>query len=374
MKAHIATSLKAGPLSLGAKFRIWPPVVLAPMAGVTNYPYRKICRDLGAPLCVGEMVSSRGLLEGGRKTWHLTRFGDDERPRSIQIFGNIPDKMAEAARRLRDELDVDHLDINFGCPVPKIVTKGMGAAAALDISNFRKVVRAVVKAAEPVPVSIKIRLGMDEERFTFREAGRIAEEEGCAWVALHGRTARQMYSGKSRWEYVAELKSSVSLPVLGNGDLFEAHDALRRMEETGCDGVVIGRGCLGNPWLFRDLLCLFEGRRPPEQPGLEDRLRVIREHFELLVEYYDRNEGMAALAMRKFGAWYMRGLRGAASLRREFQSITAREELERLLEEVRRRNAEPAPPTPRTRATNPPQPALPWSLPGQRGRPARGKQ
>jgi len=313
---------------------VWPPVVLAPMAGVTNYPYRKICRDHGAGLCVSEMVSSRGILCGHDRTWKLAQFGADERPRSIQIFGCDAEAMAESARILKGELDVDHIDINFGCPVPKVTRKGMGAAAAEDPENFRRVVHEVVRAADPVPVTIKVRLGMDSSRLTFRETGKVAEGEGCAWIALHGRTARQMYSGKARWDLIGELKASVGLPVLGNGDIFEAPDALRMMEETGCDGVVIGRGCLGNPWLFRNLKLLFDGTGRPERPSIESLVAVIREHFDLLAAHYGDSIRSAGLMMRKFGTWYARGLAEATALRRAFQTIETREDLDAILERV----------------------------------------
>lgn len=321
------------PIPLGP-MRIWPPVVLAPMAGVTNYPYRKICRDYGAGLCVSEMVSSRGILAGHDKTWHLAQFGADERPRSIQIFGCDPLAMGESVRRLRGELGVDHVDVNFGCPVHKVTRKGMGAAAPLDAENFRNVVASVVRAAGPIPVTIKVRLGMDEGRLTYLLAGRVAQEEGCAYIALHGRTAAQMYSGKARWEPIRLLKESLSIPVLGNGDIFEAPDALRMMEETGCDGVVIGRGCLGNPWLFRGLQRLFDGSGAPERPALRELVEVIRLHFDLLVAHYDQTPRSAALMMRKFGTWYVRGLAAATDIRVLFQRIEDRADLERILERI----------------------------------------
>ena len=313
---------------------IWPPVVLAPMAGVTNYPYRKICREFGAGLCVSEMISSRGILEGGEKTWKLAAFGRDERPRSIQIFGCDPEKMGEAARVLRGELDVDHIDINFGCPVRKVTRKGMGAAAFLDRENARRVVRAVVRAVDPVPVTIKVRLGMDGEQITFRDAGRAAQDEGCASIALHGRTAAQMYSGRARWDLIGELKQLVAIPVLGNGDIFSAPDALRMMEQTGCDGVVIGRGCLGNPWLFRDLVRVFERSGAPERPGVDEIVAVIRQHFRLLLEHDRAYPRLAALQMRKFGTWYVRGLRGSTALRTRFQKIESEEDLEAILDDI----------------------------------------
>ena len=319
------------PLELGPKIRIWPPVVLAPMAGVTNYPYRKICSEQGAGLCVSEMVSSRGILEGHRGTWRLVHFGDEERPRSIQIFGCDPDRMGEAARRLIGELDVDHIDINFGCPVPKLVKRGMGAAVPADPQNCRQVVRAVVRAAGPVPVTIKVRLGLDDDCLTYELAGRVAEDEGCQWIAVHGRTARQMYSGKADWRPIAELNEKLSIPVLGNGDIFEPEDALRRLRETGLPGVVVGRGCLGNPWLFAGLKAVFEGEEAPPRPPLEDVISMVREHFFLLRDHFESTERQALLRMRKFGAWYATGFPGAAEFRRQFNLLSSAEELERIL-------------------------------------------
>jgi nifR3 family TIM-barrel protein len=326
--------LAAAPIPLGPRIRIWPPVVLAPMAGVTNYPYRRICREQGAGLCVSEMISSRGVLEGGQKTWRLAWFGPDERPRSIQIFGCKPHEMAESARILRGELGVDHVDINFGCPVKKITKRGMGAAAFLDLDNCRRLVRDVVRAVDPIPVTIKVRVGMDEDRLTFREAGRIAEGEGCAYIALHGRTAQQMYSGKARWELIGELKEALTIPVLGNGDIFAAPDAFRMMEKTGCDGVVIGRGCLGNPWLFKHLKMLFDGEGIPQRPSLVELVRLIREHYQLLLDHNSDCPKLAALQLRKFGSWYVRGIRGSSQLRAAFQHLETREDLERILELV----------------------------------------
>lgn len=326
------TPHRFAPLALTDRLKIWPPVVLAPMAGVTSYPFRKICNRYGAGLSVSEMVSSRGILDGHRGTWKLVHFGENERPRSIQIFGCDARAMGEAARRLREELDVDHIDINFGCPVPKLTRKGMGAAVPADPENCRLVVRAVVRAADPVPVTIKVRLGLDDGRMTYRDAGRIAQEEGCRWITVHGRTARQMYSGRARWDRIRELKESLSIPVLGNGDIFRAEDALGRLEETDVDGVVIGRGCLGNPWLFRDLRCAFEGRGIPPRPRAEEVVAVVREHFQLLRGHFSESDREAILRMRKFGAWYASGFRGAAEFRRRFQRIESESDFEAILE------------------------------------------
>ena len=351
------------PIALGSKIRIWPPVVLAPMAGVTNYPYRKLCAEFGAGLCVSEMISSRGVLEGGRKTWRLAQFGPEERPRSIQLFGTDPHDMGEAARVVKGELDVDHVDINFGCPVRKVTRKGMGAAALLDLENTRRVVGAVVQAVAPTPVTIKVRVGMDEERITFLEAGRIAEGEGCAYIALHGRTAQQMYSGQARWELIGALKEAIGLPVLGNGDIFAAPDALLMMEQTGCDGVVIGRGCLGNPWLFRDLKRVFTGSGTPALPTIEELVATMRRHHDLLLAQNHEYPRLAILQLRKLVAWYVRGLRDSSQLRNLSQKMETSTDFHEVLERVEeggyaRGTRDPALPTRHLASTGRPEPEV----------------
>jgi nifR3 family TIM-barrel protein len=298
------------------------------MAGVTNYPYRKICRDFGAGLCITEMVSARALKENHWRTQEIAEFGPEESPRSLQIFGSEPAVMAEAVELVRDR--VDHLDINFGCPAPKVMRRGAGAVIPANPDLCRAVVRATVKAAAGVPVSVKLRLGLDEERFTFREAARIAEGEGCAYIGLHARTVAQRYSGNARWDYIAELVNQVRIPVLGNGDVFRAEDAFRLMERTGCQGVIIGRGCLGNPWLFGDLKRIFDGTGGPVAPTLEEVISIIRLHYRLLREHFSYPRA-ADVAMRKFGTWYARGLRNATAIRRQFQTIDGPEDLERVL-------------------------------------------
>jgi nifR3 family TIM-barrel protein len=298
------------------------------MAGVTSYPYRKICREYGAGLCITEMVSARALLEDHWRTQEIAQFGPEESPRSLQIFGADPEVMAEAVRRVKD--NVEHIDINFGCPVPKVTRRGAGAAIPANPALCRAVVRATVRAADPVPVSVKVRLGLDEDRFTFRDAARIAEDEGCAYIAMHARTVAQRYSGAARWSYIRELREQVKIPVLGNGDIFRAQDAFLLMEQTGCDGVVIGRGCLGNPWLFADLKRMFEGTGGPVEPGLDEVIAVIRRHYRLLCDHFSLPRA-ADMAMRKFGTWYARGLRNAATIRRQFQTINGPEDLERVL-------------------------------------------
>ena len=315
-------------LSIGSKIRVWPPVVLAPMAGVTNYPYRKICYEHGAGLCISEMVSARGLVEGSEKTHDLAHFGADEGVRSLQVFGAEPEVLARAIEMVKD--DVDHIDINFGCPVPKLMKKGCGAAIPAKPDLCRAVVSAAVKAADPLPVSIKVRLGLDEEKFTFRDAGRIASEEGCAYIGLHTRTVEQRYSGRARWDYITELKSLATIPVLGNGDIWQAPDALRMIRTTGCDGVIIGRGCLGNPWMFSHLRMLFDGSGQPRRPSVEELVAVVRRHYRLMKEHFSRPQA-AEFMMRKFGTWYASGLYNASSIRRHFQKISSESDLEEVL-------------------------------------------
>ncbi len=258
-------SLDIGPI------RVEPPVVLAPMAGVTNAPFRRLAREFGAGLYVSEMIGARGLVEGSEKTLALARFDDDEVPRSIQLYGTDPGALGEAVALLVSDRGVDHIDMNFGCPMGKVTRHGGGAALPWKTDLFRSIVRAAVGNAGGVPVTVKFRKGIDDDHLTFLDTGRIAEEEGAAAVALHARTARQLYSGEADWSAIGELKRAVStIPVLGNGDIWTAEDARRMVHETGCDGVVVGRGCLGRPWLFRDLADVFAGRTP-ETPPLSDR-------------------------------------------------------------------------------------------------------
>src|SRR5919201_5465909 len=266
------TAIKIG------EMRVWPPVVLAPMAGVTNYPFRSICRRYGAGLYVSEMINARPLVDGRDKTLKLADFGPEESPRSLQLYGADPHYVAEAVKRLVDEGRIDHLDMNFGCPVPKVTRKGGGAAIPLKPNLLLNIVRAAVSHAQHVPVTIKFRMGINLDYLTYLNAGRVAEDEGCAAVGLHARTAAQLYHGHANWEAIAELKQAVKIPVLGNGDIWEAEDALRMMRQTRCDGVIVGRGCLGRPWLFRDLADVFDGREPADPPNFGDVLEITFRH------------------------------------------------------------------------------------------------
>jgi nifR3 family TIM-barrel protein len=327
--------LEVGPL------RVWPPVVLAPMAGVTNPPFRTLCRRFGAGLYVSEMITARALVEGNRKTLLMASFGAEETTRSLQLYGVDPRYVGEAVSLLVGEDRVDHLDLNFGCPVRKVTSKGGGAAIPLKPRLLRNIVRAAVAAAGRVPVTIKFRVGIDDRYPTFLEAGRIGQEEGCAAVGLHARTAAQLYDGEARWDAIAELKRAVTrIPVLGNGDVWEAEDALRMMRTTGCDGVIVGRGCLGRPWLFRDLASVFEGREPPNPPDFGGVVDVMLEHARLLVEW--AGEEGAMRAFRKHSSWYTKGFPGGAALRQRLMQVKTRGELGEVLAGVDR--AQPFPP------------------------------
>jgi nifR3 family TIM-barrel protein len=316
------------PLALGA-LRIWPPVVLAPMAGVTNYPFRAICRRFGAGLYVSEMITARPLVERRDKTLKLAGFGPNESPRSLQLYGIDPHFVGEAVKMLVGEGQVDHLDMNFGCPVRKVTRKGGGAAIPVKPNLLRNIVRAAVANAGDVPVTIKFRLGIDDQLLTYLVAGRVAEDEGVAAVGLHARTAAQLYDGEARWDAIGQLKRSLTIPVLGNGDVWEAEDALRMMRSTGCDGVIVGRGCLGRPWLFRDLADVFDGREPEDPPRLGQVIGVMLEHAERMVEWFGQRPALSAF--RKHASWYTKGFRGSAELRARLMTVSTLGELERML-------------------------------------------
>jgi nifR3 family TIM-barrel protein len=317
------------PLALSEELSIWPPVVLAPMAGVTNPPYRSLCRRQGAGLYVAEMLHARGLAERDQRTLSMASFGPDETVRSIQIFGSEPDAMASAARFLVEELGVHHIDINMGCPVRKVTARGGGSALPARPRLMARCLAAVVNAAGSVPVTIKVRLGLDEEHFTWQDALDVAADEGARWIGVHSRTAAQLYSGTARWDLLGEIKSRARLPVLGNGDIWEAHDALRMMRSTGVDGVIIGRGCLGRPWLFRELADVFAGREPQDPPSLGEVLTILREHGRLLVDFFGERKGV--LELRKWCTWYTKGFPNSSRAREALQRIESLADMETLV-------------------------------------------
>ena len=317
-------------LDLGGR-PVWPPVVLAPMAGITNRSFRRLCRE-HAPtgLYVNEMVTARGLVEGDATTWSMVRFDPEESPRSLQLYGTDPDSVGAAVRLVRQEGLADHVDLNFGCPVPKVTRKGGGAALPYKRALFGRIVTAAVDAADGrVPVTVKMRIGIDEATPTYLEAGRIAQDAGVAWVALHARTAAQHYSGEADWSAIAALKGALRVPVLGNGDIWEASDAVRMMRVTGCDGVVVGRGCLGRPWLFGNLAEVLAGRPDPGHPGLAGVAATLRRHAALMGEEMGEHRGIREI--RKHIAWYLKGFAVGPAIRTALGLVSSLAELDQLL-------------------------------------------
>ncbi|MEE6263556.1 tRNA dihydrouridine synthase DusB [Plantactinospora sonchi] len=327
-----------GPLTLGPH-TVWPPVVLAPMAGITNVAFRQLCREQGGGLYVCEMVTTRALVERNPKTLRMVAFGDGERPRSLQLYGIDPEVTAAAVRMVVEEDLADHIDLNFGCPVPKVTRKGGGAALPWRHRLFARIVGSAVRAAAPagVPVTVKMRKGIDDDHLTYVEAGLAAQDAGVAAVALHGRTAAQRYSGTADWDAIGTLKQALDVPVLGNGDIWEADDALRMVAHTGADGVVVGRGCLGRPWLFADLAAAFDGRPQRRLPDLGEVAVTMRRHAELLADWYadgGRNpngERDGCVDFRKHVAWYLKGFPVGSELRRALAMVNSLAELDDLL-------------------------------------------
>ena len=317
-------TLRLGP------YPVDPPVVLAPMAGITNVAFRQLCREHGAGLYVCEMVTTRALVERSRKTLRMVAFTAHERPRSLQLYGVDPDIVADAVRMVVDEDLADHVDLNFGCPVPKVTRKGGGAALPWRRHLFARIVTAAVRAAGTMPVTVKMRVGIDDDHLTYLDAGRIARDAGVAWVALHGRTAAQRYAGVADWNAIAKLKQALDIPVLGNGDLWEADAALRMVRETGVDGVVVGRGCLGRPWLFADLAAAFAGRSQRLLPNLGEVAETMRRHAVLLGEWLG-DEQAGCTDFRKHVAWYLKGFPVGAALRRALAMTSTLAELDDLL-------------------------------------------
>jgi len=325
--AQARVALRIGP------FEVDPPVVLAPMAGVTNPAFRRLCREYGAGLYVCEMITSRGLVERNPETFKMIRFEPDERPRSMQLYGVDPATVATAVRIIADEDLADHVDLNFGCPVPKVTRRGGGAALPFKRRLFERIVSGAVHAAAPagIPVTVKMRVGIDDEHQTYLAAGRTAADAGVAAVALHARTAAQRYSGQADWSAIARLRDALpaELPVLGNGDIFSAADAHRLMASTGCDGVVIGRGCLGRPWLFGELEAALTGRPMPDTPRLGEVTRTLARHARLLCDHLGGYKGIRDL--RKHVAWYLKGYPAGTDLRRRLGMVCSLDELDELL-------------------------------------------
>ena len=314
------------------------PVVLAPMAGITNSAFRTLCREQGAGLFVSEMVTARALIERHPETMRLITPGKGETPRSVQLYAVDPVVVGKAITMLMEENLADHIDLNFGCPVPKVTRRGGGAALPFKRKLFSAIVESSVKAAAPfgVPVTVKMRVGINSDHHTFLEAGKSAADAGVAWIALHARTAEQMYEGQADWSAIARLVEHMAptgVPVLGNGDIWSGADGVRMVNETGCAGVVVGRGCLGRPWLFADLVSAFKGDASPAQPTLFEVRQVMMRHGQLLVEFFE-SEGRAMRDFRKHMAWYLKGFSVPRALRANFGMVSSLGELEHLLDQL----------------------------------------
>jgi len=317
-------------LTLG-DLRVSTPVVLAPMAGVTNAAFRRLCREQGAGLYVCEMITSRGIVEGDATSLAMLAFDETEEVRSVQLYGVDPVYVGKAVEILCGDHGVNHVDLNFGCPVPKVTRKGGGAALPWKAALLGDILTAAVTAAVPygVPVTMKTRKGIDDDHLTYLDAGRIAQETGCAAIALHGRTAAQHYSGRADWDAIGELVRHVDIAVLGNGDIWEASDAVAMAEKTGCAGVVVGRGCLGRPWLFRDLAAAFAGEDVLGLPRLGEVAAIMRRHAELLAAHLGEERGCTEF--RKHIAWYLKGFRAGGEVRHQLAMISSLAALEELL-------------------------------------------
>jgi nifR3 family TIM-barrel protein len=326
----MTSSTVAAPALQVGRLTVSPPVVLAPMAGVTNAPFRQLCRTYGAGLYVSEMVLAQALLHGNAKTERMLSFAPGESPRSVQLYGSDPVVVGAAVARLVGDGRLDHVDLNFGCPARKVTRRGGGAAVPLKPRLLAAIIGAAVRSAGRVPVTVKFRLGVTDALPTSLATGCIAEAEGAAAVALHARTAEQHYAGPADWDAIGELKSAVrTIPVLGNGDIWEPTDALRMVGETGCDGVVVGRGCLGRPWLFRDLADAFAGRPIAPAARLGAVAAVLREHARLLVDWFGPRRG--PIELRKHAGWYLTGYAVGPELRRRFGLVSSLAELDDLL-------------------------------------------
>jgi nifR3 family TIM-barrel protein len=324
------TAVAVAPLRLSERVVADPPVVLAPMAGITNTAFRRLCKSYGGGLYVSEMITSRALVERNPKTMQMIEFAPDERPRSLQLYGVDPAVVGRAVRMVVEEDLADHVDLNFGCPVPKVTRKGGGSALPWRIGLFDDIVTTAVREARGLPVTVKMRLGIDADHLTYREAGLRAQDAGVGWVALHARTAADFYGPSAQWDAIADLVDLLDVPVLGNGDIWEADDALRMVTSTGCAGVVVGRGCLGRPWLFADLAAAFAGRPDRARPTLGAVAAAMRRHAGLLAEWLGEERGV--VDFRKHVAWYLKGFSVGSGPRQAMATASSLAELDEHLD------------------------------------------
>ena len=317
------------------EFVLSTPVVLAPMAGITNAAFRRLCREQGAGLFVSEMVTARALIERREETFRLIKPGVGESPRSVQLYAVDPIVLGKAVDLLGSEDLADHIDLNFGCPVPKVTRRGGGAALPFKRRLFSAIVEAAVKSASKygIPVTVKMRVGIDSDHHTFLESAKSAADLGVTWVALHARTAAQLYEGSADWNKITDLVEHLSgsdVPVLGNGDIWSGEDAVRMINQTGCAGVVVGRGCLGRPWLFADLVSSINGENKRVNPNLFEVRNIMLRHGQLLVEYFE-NEDRAMRDIRKHMAWYLKGFSVPREIRSSLGMVSSLVEMQELL-------------------------------------------
>lgn len=308
------------------------PILLAPMAGVTDYPFRVLCKEQGAGVVYSEFVSAHGIIRENAKTWQMIEFTDFERPIGIQIFGDSPEVMGKAARMVVDKFSPDILDINYGCPVPKITKKGAGSAALRDLCLMDDITSAVVEAIPKVPVTVKMRAGWDSKSIVVPEVGPRLEKIGVKAIALHPRTTKEKYKGTADWSRIKELKNAVSIPVIGNGDIKSPQDVIRMFEETGCDGVMIGRSALGNPWFFKEAVALYKGKSLPDSPKINERAEKCLEHLDQMIEFHGERVGINL--MRKHFGWYIRGFTGAAVIRKALVVAADKDEMVTILDSM----------------------------------------
>jgi len=304
-------------------------LILAPMAGVTDLPFRLLCKEQGAALCCMEMVSAKGIYYNNKNTENLLTVDERERPVSLQLFGSDPEIMAAMAARI-EHRNFDILDINMGCPVPKVVNNGDGSALMKNPVLAGKIIEGMVKAIDK-PVTVKIRKGFDDEHINAVEMAHVAQESGAAAVAVHGRTREQFYSGKADWSIIADVKAAVSIPVIGNGDILDAKDVIAMKEQTDCDGFMIGRGAQGNPWIFHQILHYFETGELIGKPPMEEMVKTMLRHAKLQIEF--KGDYLGIREMRKHAAWYTAGYKGASKLRGRINDVESYDELERLFED-----------------------------------------
>ena len=303
------------------------PVILAPMAGITDLPFRLLCKEQGCDVMITEMISAKALYYGNKNTIPLLQTEVEEQPLGVQIFGSDPELMGQMAHKIESR-GFAFVDINMGCPVPKIVNNHEGSALMLQPELAGRIVRAVSEAVS-LPVTVKFRLGFDEERKNAVSFAQILEENGASAIAVHGRTREQFYSGKADWDMIRQVKESVSIPFIANGDIFSGEDALCIREKTGCDGIMIGRGAKGNPWIFREIKAALKGEKIPDRPEQEEVIAMILRHAQLSIHY--KGEFTGIREMRKHTAWYTAGMHGASKLRDAVNQVSDYEQLKTLL-------------------------------------------